>query len=108
MTTLLLLISVLLALAAYLTPSDRYRPLFLPLAGVGFDLEPKLGEQLLANLKAVEKNTLGACWLFFDTPSVLSRLEGVGRVSRSTAEDLGRWKLLIYHFPILSLFVIPA
>ena len=57
--------------------------------GVGFDLDQGLCGQLLASLAAVEKNTLGACWLFFDTPSVLSRLEGVGRVSRSTAEDLG-------------------
>ncbi len=57
--------------------------------GVGFDLDPALTEQVLAALAAVEDNTLGACRLFFDTPSVLSRLEGVGRVSRSTAEDLG-------------------
>lgn len=33
MTTLLVLIPVCFALAAYLTPSDRLRPLFLPLAG---------------------------------------------------------------------------
>jgi Ni,Fe-hydrogenase III large subunit len=57
--------------------------------GVGFDIDPGLNAQLLATLATIEPNTLGACRLFFDTPSVLSRLEGVGRVSRSTAEDLG-------------------
>ena len=57
--------------------------------GVGFDLDPALVEQMLTALPAVEANTLGACKLFFDTPSVLGRLEGIGRVSRSTAEDLG-------------------
>ena len=57
--------------------------------GVGFDLESGLVDQLLATLTAIEPNTLGACTLFFDTPSVLSRLENTGRVSRSTAEDLG-------------------
>ena len=57
--------------------------------GVGFDLDPALSDQLLSTLIGVEANTLGACKLFFDTPSVLGRLEGVGRVSRSTAEDLG-------------------
>lgn len=34
MTTLLLVVPVLFALGAYLTPSDRLRPLFLPLGGV--------------------------------------------------------------------------
>jgi len=57
--------------------------------GTGFDLSPQLVEQLRASLRTIEADTLGACRLFFDTPSVLSRLEGVGRLSRSTAEDLG-------------------
>ena len=57
--------------------------------GVGFDLNSELVTQLLEKLVVMEGHTLGACQLFFDTPSVLGRLEGVGRVSRSTAEDLG-------------------
>ncbi|MDD2467055.1 MAG: NADH-quinone oxidoreductase subunit C [Desulfobulbus sp.] len=57
--------------------------------GVGFDLDQELIAQLLVKLTAVEAHTLGACHLFFDTPSVLGRLERVGRVTRSTAEDLG-------------------
>ena len=32
---------------------------------------------------------MGALELFFDTASVLARLEGTGRISRSVAEDLG-------------------
>jgi len=57
--------------------------------GVCFDLDSLLVQQVLKALVAAKDNTLGACALFFDTPSVLARLEGVGRVSRSTAEDLG-------------------
>jgi Ni,Fe-hydrogenase III large subunit len=57
--------------------------------GVGFDLDPDLVQQLLKAAQVAEVDTLGACRLFFDTPSVLARLEGVGRVSRSSAEDLG-------------------
>ncbi len=57
--------------------------------GVLFDIEHDLKDKLLAALDACETNTQGAIKLFFDTPSVLSRLEGTGRVSRSTAEDLG-------------------
>jgi len=57
--------------------------------GVGFDLDPDLVRLVLKAIAAAKDNTLGACALFFDTPSVLARLEGVGRVSRSTAEDLG-------------------
>lgn len=57
--------------------------------GTFFDVDSCLLGQVLASLDDVESNTLGACHLFFDTPSVLSRLERTGRVSRSTAEDLG-------------------
>jgi len=57
--------------------------------GVLFDADSKLVDSLRSTLDAVEGNTLSAVKLFFDTPSVLSRLEGTGRVSRSTAEDLG-------------------
>jgi Ni,Fe-hydrogenase III large subunit len=57
--------------------------------GVLFDLDPVLAGEMLARLKGVEANTLGALELFFDAPSVLSRFEGRGRLSRSVAEDLG-------------------
>ncbi|MFA6500077.1 MAG: hypothetical protein WCV64_12185, partial [Desulfurivibrionaceae bacterium] len=57
--------------------------------GVLFDLAPPLAEEMLARLKGIEGNTLGALDLFFDAPSVLSRFEGRGRLSRSVAEDLG-------------------
>ncbi len=77
-----------LNLTALLCGSRFGRGLVRP-GGVGFDLDGGLDGQLLATLDGVQRNTLGACRLFFATPSVLGRLEGVGRVSRSTAEDLG-------------------
>lgn len=57
--------------------------------GVLFDLEPALAGEMLARLKGIEGNTLGALELFFDAPSVMGRFEGRGRLSRSVAEDLG-------------------
>jgi len=57
--------------------------------GVLFDIEPELTERLLKALEPVARHTAGALQLFFDTPSVISRLEGTGRLSRSIAEDLG-------------------
>ena len=77
-----------LNITAALCGSRFGRGLIRP-GGVGFDLDQCLADQLLANVAAVTDNTLGTCRLFFDTPSVLGRLEGVGRISRSTAEDLG-------------------
>lgn len=57
--------------------------------GVIFDIAPPLLEEMLARLKEVEGNTMGALGLFFEAPSVLSRFEGRGHLSRSVAEDLG-------------------
>lgn len=57
--------------------------------GVGFDVEPDLVEELLSRLDAAARDTRGAIELFFDSPSVLARLEGVGKVSTAAAEELG-------------------
>lgn len=57
--------------------------------GVGFDVDAALAGRLLQRLVAVERDTRGAIELFFDTPSVLARLEGTGRVTVDAAESLG-------------------
>ena len=77
-----------LNLSAALCGSRFGRGLVRP-GGVLFDLDAALTREVLTRIDEIESNTLGALDLFFDTPSVLSRLEGTGRVSRSTAEDLG-------------------
>jgi Ni,Fe-hydrogenase III large subunit len=77
-----------LNLSASLCGSRFGRGLVRP-GGVLFDLEPTLAEGLLTRIDEIESNTLGALNLFFNEPSVLGRLEGAGRVSRSVAEDLG-------------------
>lgn len=77
-----------LNLTAALCGSRFGRGLARP-GGVLFDLDPALAGELLARLAAIEGNTLGAFELFFETPSVLGRLEGIGCLSRSVAEDLG-------------------
>ncbi|MHB1014645.1 MAG: hydrogenase large subunit [Desulfurivibrionaceae bacterium] len=77
-----------LNLTAALCGSRFGRGLVRP-GGVLFDLDPALAGEMLARLKGIEGNTMGALELFFDASSVLSRFEGRGRLSRSVAEDLG-------------------
>ncbi len=50
--------------------------------GAGFDLDPALAESLPERLAAAARDTRGAIELFFDTPSVLARLEGTGKVTQ--------------------------
>lgn len=57
--------------------------------GVGFDLEPPLTSELAGRLATVARETRGAVDLFFDTPSVLARLEGTGTLDTDIAEELG-------------------
>jgi len=57
--------------------------------GVLFDVEPTRQERLLQTLANIVPNTRGALDLFFEEPSVLGRLEGVGRVMTDDAIDLG-------------------
>lgn len=57
--------------------------------GALFDLEEERRQRLLASLEIVTPDTTGAVDLFFETPSVLSRLEGTGIVSRTDAAGLG-------------------
>jgi len=77
-----------LNLSAVLCGSRFGRGLVRP-GGVLFDLDAALTGSVLTRLDEIEGNTLGALELFFDTASVLARLEGAGRISRSVAEDLG-------------------
>jgi Ni,Fe-hydrogenase III large subunit len=57
--------------------------------GVNFDLDASQIASLLERLEPVARDTRGAIELFFDTPSVLARLEGTGRVAVDAAEQLG-------------------
>jgi Ni,Fe-hydrogenase III large subunit len=77
-----------LNLTAELCGSRFGRGLVRP-GGVAFDVSRQLADQLLLRLEAIERDTRGAVELFFDTPSVLARLEGTGRVTVDAAESLG-------------------
>ncbi|MEJ2690033.1 MAG: NADH-quinone oxidoreductase subunit C [Deltaproteobacteria bacterium] len=57
--------------------------------GVLFDTDHDLALRLLTDLATTNKHTDGALRLFFHTPSVLSRLEGTGRVRSEDARQLG-------------------
>lgn len=57
--------------------------------GVAFDVDGRLADELLARLQRAERDVKGAVDLFFDTPSVMARLEGTGPVSAEACRDLG-------------------
>jgi Ni,Fe-hydrogenase III large subunit len=57
--------------------------------GVAFDLDPASAAELSGRLERVARDTRGAVELFFDTPSVLARIEGTGIVGTDAAEELG-------------------
>ena len=77
-----------LNLTAELCGSRFGRGLVRP-GGVGFDLDSKLSQYLLDRLKTLEVETRGAIDLCFDSPSVLARFEGTGKVKIEDAEALG-------------------
>jgi len=77
-----------LNLSAAICGSRFGRGLVRP-GGVLFDLDGDLAREIIIRLNAVGKDTMGALALFFDSPSVLARFEGRGRLTRSMAEDLG-------------------
>lgn len=57
--------------------------------GVLFDVDSARQARLLQTLADIVPNTRGALNLFFEAPSVLGRLEGVGRVMTDDALGLG-------------------
>ncbi len=77
-----------LNLTAELCGSRFGRGLVRP-GGVAFDLDLPLQEKLLQRLAVLEPETRGAVELCFDSPSVLARFEGTGRLSTDDAETLG-------------------
>jgi Ni,Fe-hydrogenase III large subunit len=57
--------------------------------GVLFDIEPSFKKQMSATLDSVEKDCNKMNTLLFNSPSVMSRLEHTGTISKETAEKLG-------------------
>jgi Ni,Fe-hydrogenase III large subunit len=77
-----------LNMSAALCGSRFGRGLVRP-GGVLFDIESPRQQRLLQHLTEVAAHTDGALGLFFNAPSVLGRLEGVGVVSFEDAQALG-------------------
>ncbi len=57
--------------------------------GVAFDLPPSMAESFLVQIKNTKKELDEVLDLFFETPSVFERLDGVGSVSMKTCKELG-------------------
>ncbi|MGE4298024.1 MAG: hydrogenase [Desulfovibrionaceae bacterium] len=77
-----------LNLSAALCGSRFGRGMVRP-GGVLFDMDTALVEQVLERLNVLEPETRGAIDLCFDTPSVLARFDGTGKVSADDATALG-------------------
>lgn len=57
--------------------------------GVLFDIDEESRQKLLARLGEVRADATGAVDLLWDTPSVLGRFEGTGKISREEALEIG-------------------
>ena len=68
---------------------NRFSRGLLRPGGVAYDIDQSMAENLLLRLDKAWKETDGALQLFWDTPSVLGRLEHTGMISLETALDLG-------------------
>jgi Ni,Fe-hydrogenase III large subunit len=77
-----------LNMTAMICGSRLGRDLVVP-GGVRFGLDAKRIENLKTRLEVTAKDTLSAIELLWKTPSVMSRFEGTGRVSRVHAAELG-------------------
>ncbi len=77
-----------LNLTALLCGNRFGRGMVIP-GGVHFDVDNKIAQDLLKNLKIIEKETMDSIELLWNNQSVLSRIEGTGTISRDTAVELG-------------------
>lgn len=57
--------------------------------GLGFDITAAMAVELENRLGTIMRDLTEAVDLLWDTPSVIARLEGVGTVSRETAQEIG-------------------
>jgi Ni,Fe-hydrogenase III large subunit len=57
--------------------------------GVRFDIDDALGSQLLERLEQAARDVQEAVNLLFNTPSVLSRFEGIGKIESKVCRELG-------------------
>lgn len=77
-----------LNLTAELCGNRFGRGFFRP-GGLGFELDENLAKRMLDRLVTIERDTRGALELFFETPSVLARMERIGILAIDDAEALG-------------------
>ncbi len=78
----------ILNMTALLCGSRFGRGMIRP-GGVGFDVDQARVTALLRQLDAAEKDAAVAVDLLWETPSVMSRFEGIGPLPRQVALDLG-------------------
>lgn len=57
--------------------------------GVMFDLPQAMADSFLVRLRRLQKEFMDVADLFFETPSVFERMDGVGAVSIKTCQEMG-------------------
>lgn len=68
---------------------NRFGRGLLRVGGTNFSISSEKAERLLRQLQAIQRDTFGSLDLFFETPSVLGRLERVGVVPEALARQIG-------------------
>lgn len=77
-----------LNLTAILCGNRFGRRLIVP-GGVAYDMDGETIQKMTSRLKEAFHDAESAIGLLWETPSVLARFEGTGRLSRETAEEIG-------------------
>ena len=68
---------------------NRYGRCLIRSGGVTLDLPKTMADSFLKRMKKAQKELKEVADLFFDTPSVFERLDGVGSVSLNACQELG-------------------
>ncbi len=68
---------------------NRFSRGFIRPGGVAFDVDEDIVSRMRDRFKAAMRDASGAIGLLWETPSVLSRFEGTGVVTRQTCEAIG-------------------
>ena len=68
---------------------NRFGRSWLAVGGVAFDITPEQAKNMLDKIHNIEQDIKGAVELLWHTPSVMTRFELTGKLSRQAATDLG-------------------
>jgi Ni,Fe-hydrogenase III large subunit len=68
---------------------NRFGRSFIRPGGVTLDLPKEMADSFLIRLQRLQKDLRSVSDLFFETPSVFERMDGVGEISMKTCQEIG-------------------